>query len=336
MHLSKLPQHIKSLAVPVLYYTGFFDLMRYLQRRRVTILMYHRFSATPEPFKVSQNTFEQQIRFLKRKYNIIKFSDYVRCMTGKLNSLPRNSLIITIDDGYEDNYLYAFPVLKKYNIPATIFLTTDFIFRQAWLWPNKLEYILKSSSKSHFVFTINAKKINLSVGSFEDWHRSQLTIFNELRKPGVRINEVLDDLADFLNVDVPSCVTEQFKPLYLDNIREMQQNHITFGSHTCSHPILSNLDKTTLIHELSDSKNELESALSTPVNVLCYPNGTKEDFSKTVVDVAVKCGYKAGVTTIPATNNPICTNPFLLSRYSLNTAIPHYIMKELTLLPVYS
>ena len=132
---------IKPLILNTLYHLKFFDILRRFQKNRVLILMYHRFSNKEEPFKIPQKVFENQILFLKKKYNFISLKYYSEVLDEKKADLPTNPIILTIDDGYEDNYTFAYPILKKYSIPATIFLATDFISHRAWLWSNKLEYI---------------------------------------------------------------------------------------------------------------------------------------------------------------------------------------------------
>ena len=135
----------KATAVSLLYKIKFFDFLRYIQKSRVIILMYHRFSDKPQPFKIEQSVFENQIKFMLKKYNLISLQHYCEVLNGQRDDLPGNPAIITIDDGYWDNYVFAYPVLKKYRVPATIFLATDFISHKAWLWSNKLEHILKNS-----------------------------------------------------------------------------------------------------------------------------------------------------------------------------------------------
>lgn len=96
------------------------------------ILMYH-YINDEEPLKsklgVSPSSFEKQMRFLRRhNYNIITLEELVNLIAGE-NKIPRKTVAITFDDGYLDNYTNAYPVLKKYNIPATIFVVINRIGR---------------------------------------------------------------------------------------------------------------------------------------------------------------------------------------------------------------
>ena len=96
------------------------------------IIMYHSVSTTVPPgnvITVSAKTFERQMLFLKKhNYKVIPLeaiSDFI----AKKKKIPPRTIVLTLDDGYKDNYIYAFPVLKKYNFPATIFIIVSEVGR---------------------------------------------------------------------------------------------------------------------------------------------------------------------------------------------------------------
>ncbi len=96
------------------------------------VLMYH--SVNPKPkagrmLTVSVKTFQRQMRFLKEhRYNVVPLEELAALVREK-KKIPRNTLAITFDDGYVDNYIYAFPILKKYNLPATVFIIVNEVGR---------------------------------------------------------------------------------------------------------------------------------------------------------------------------------------------------------------
>lgn len=103
----------------------------FINSRGVTILMYHRVNdaLTPSGLIISRRKFEEQMRYLKRFCQVVRLEDLLDAYSNK-RELPRRrkpQVVITLDDGYRDNYLNAFPVLKKFGLPATIFLATGFI-----------------------------------------------------------------------------------------------------------------------------------------------------------------------------------------------------------------
>jgi peptidoglycan/xylan/chitin deacetylase (PgdA/CDA1 family) len=311
----------------------FFHLLRYLKRDRVGILMYHRFSKTNEPFKLSQKVFESQVKFLKNNYNLISLKQYSDFLNGVSDSIPKNSMILTFDDGYKDNYEAAYPVLKKYSAPATIFLATDFVDKNAWLWANKLEHILKNSKISKFDISLRGNNFHFKLDTFEDWHQTQLKIYHFNRiNPEKQKNEFLDNLAKLLKVKVPQETTSYFASLSWDQIREMNKNGIDFGSHTQSHCILSRIDKSDINNEVVKSKEIIESKIDKPVVSFCYPNGQLEDINNDIVSLLKKSGYGCAVTTVAGFNTKNI-KPYFLKRMWLSfLERPEvYMSKELTL-----
>ena len=96
----------------------FFKFVSLLTRHRVRIFTYHRFGGD----HVSSRLFEKQIQYLKKNYTIIDLLAFIELYKeGKI--LP-NSIVLTVDDGYQDFYHVAFPLLKRYSVPATMFLTS--------------------------------------------------------------------------------------------------------------------------------------------------------------------------------------------------------------------
>ncbi|MEW8506765.1 MAG: polysaccharide deacetylase family protein [Candidatus Thiodiazotropha sp.] len=310
---------IKPGLLKTLFKVGYFDIVKMFQKERVAILMYHRFSEENEQFKISRKEFDVQLKYLKGKYNFIKLKDYVDCLYNRGNRLPPNPLIITIDDGYKDNYLYAYPVLKKYNVPATIFLTTDFISEKKWLWADMLNYILTNATDEKFNIMLDGVQTDFDISSKSLLHKSQLNLFNHLASiDNHQKNELIDALADRLKVEVPGQVTSKYDSLTWPQIVEMSQNGIDFGSHTCSHPICSRLQEEELLRELSISKEVIEKQLGDDVSLFCYPNGQPNDINKLVVDSVQRTGYRAAVTTTYGFNDCTDNDAFSLKRVSYN------------------
>jgi peptidoglycan/xylan/chitin deacetylase (PgdA/CDA1 family) len=319
--IGPLSKIIKTSLVYLSYYGKAIDIFRYITRNRyITILMYHRFSDHDEPFKVTQGLFSRQLDYLRKRYSFISLNQYLDVLNNPSMYLPPNPIAITIDDGYMDNYVYAYPVLKHYSIPATIFITTDFISDRKWLWSNKLEYILRNSINKHFRYSLGECEEQFSVDTFENWHKTQLKIFGHCAAiSNEQKDELLDDLANHLNVSVPDQTSGDFQPLTWDQIKEMLLGDIEFGSHTCSHPILSRLNEKELQHEIVDSKRIIESNLNMHVQAFCYPNGSERDFNESTKRLAESAGYECAMSTIPGINPRRPIDLFSLKRISINT-----------------
>ncbi len=93
----------------------------------VPILCYHRFGNGHVKLSVSAKNFDAQMEYLKSNgYRVVPLKDVVDFISGR-KALPRKSVVITIDDGYRSTFAKAFPILKRYGFPATVFLYTDFV-----------------------------------------------------------------------------------------------------------------------------------------------------------------------------------------------------------------
>lgn len=101
---------------------------------KVPILLYHNItpgSGGGDIANVSAKMFETHIlALINAGYNIISLKDYISYVKGE-GKLPKKPLVLTFDDGYSSNYEIAFPILKRYNIPATIFIVTGTVGERA-------------------------------------------------------------------------------------------------------------------------------------------------------------------------------------------------------------
>jgi len=123
---------IISLALIFVIIFSFFSV--YLRTKYIVpILMYHSISpsavSSEDRMTVRPEVFENQMRFLKEHaFNVVDIKEIAKLISQK-EEIPRNTVAITFDDGYKNFYTYAFPILKKYNLPATVFIIVDEIGR---------------------------------------------------------------------------------------------------------------------------------------------------------------------------------------------------------------
>ena len=143
------------------------------------ILLFHRVDnnqlGMESGLRLDVSLFECIIKNLVKKYNIISLEELVDCIKGNAR-LPRHSVVLTFDDGYKSVYTNAFPILKKYNVPATVFLTTSFIGSKEVAWWDKLEYAIGRTKARFFVVEVRGKKKRYKITGL----RSRYLVFDDL------------------------------------------------------------------------------------------------------------------------------------------------------------
>lgn len=305
-------ENVKKCLRPAGYWSGFsyskIFFRRVFKKQSVFILMYHRVDHQARPYfeaVVNPNVFEKQIRFLKKNYKIVNLCDL---KTFELNpESNRDIVVLTFDDGYYDNYIYAFPILKKYEIQATIFLTTDFINTNRLLWYDKLAWLLYEAGSIPNTSTLAKLDIPDNIAAaiklfFTADRSTQFHILHSLssrlkRLSADRRDNILNDLAWACNrEDYPRI--NQRAMLCWQEIREMAEYGITFGAHTVTHPVLSELPKSQAQWEIVESKEAIENKIQKSVNSFAYPFGKMNDFSDTVIEIIKTAGFEYACTAI--------------------------------------
>lgn len=273
----------------VLHDLGASTLLRTWQRTGIRILCYHRF---PEK---DVEGFEQQCQYIRQHYRPIPLS----AAGPESDDATPARLAVTIDDGYLDFYLNAYPILRKYHIPATVFLVTDFIDRKSWLWWDVIAYAFRHTARQTAEVAFSTgEALRVSLGSEEERGKAiQATGLKLVEVPDRERLEVLSRLPASLGVDLPPLPTQKYAPLSWDAIREMAENGITFGAHTKTHPILSRIGDCGVVRdEIEESKIRIEKEIGRRVVEFCYPNGGRGDYTAEIVQIVRECGFERAVT----------------------------------------
>jgi peptidoglycan/xylan/chitin deacetylase (PgdA/CDA1 family) len=306
---------IKQLAINLLRMSGAFDLMRLTHRSRALILTYHRFSSGPEtghdPGKTPAAVFAEQLEYLTNRYTIVPLARLAESISqqGQQGRQGRSSsrlAAITIDDGYRDAYEIAYPLLRRYRASATLFVPTNFIDQRVWIWTDKARFLTEQAVPQQFTLDLSESSLRIDFNGL-----NRLNGAASRRDASERINAALkqlpndiketaiERLASALGVRIPERPPDEFGPVTWAEAREMQANGIEIGSHTLTHPILTNIGDEQLRRELRDSRSRLEEALKRRVDQFCYPNG---DYDQRVSREVAQAGYRIAVTCVNGLN----------------------------------
>jgi peptidoglycan/xylan/chitin deacetylase (PgdA/CDA1 family) len=272
--------------------------------------MFHSVSECHNPFVkgpsdiwVSTVRFNKHLCYLRKYYRIISLRELVESLEQGLT--PNSSVVITFDDGFADNYHFAYPLLQKYRIPATVFLSTEAIDNHNPIWIQKLNYLVNQFGIDRVV----ARVVGLSdspkfeplahQGNSKNVLHKQLENFLAYSVTKRRREEMITRLiADFdIKLDNLFCQNKVF--LSWDEIKDMSNGNISFGNHGESHTPISVLPEKDQKSEIFESKKKIEQYLEQDFLPFAYPFGQKRDYTRNSTCMINEAGHSCVLTAMP-------------------------------------
>jgi peptidoglycan/xylan/chitin deacetylase (PgdA/CDA1 family) len=241
--------------------------------------------------EISPELLEKTIHFFKKRNYKFLHIDEIQDFLIKSKSKEK-FVVFTFDDGYLDNYTYAFPMFKSYEVPFTIFITTNMPEGKAILW----SYMLED-------FVLNNDELNIDLGNGIEYfdigkQSSKELFFYKIRSLFVSSNqfglkELISKLFNYGEYQIKKYLAEH--SLDWKKIIELNNNPlVTIGSHTINHRRISKLNDEMAKYEIFESKLILESKIGSKVEHFSYPFG---DYSNRDFELLKEACYKSGTTT---------------------------------------
>lgn len=276
--------------------------------------------------------FTKQVEYFKKNFNFIT-AEQILDSIYENDDIPKNSMLLTFDDGLKDHYSFVFPLLKKYDIQGLFFPTARPIIDSDVLDVHKIHFILANvKNKNDVVNEIFAqvnghkKKYDLkspeeyfSIYGIENRFDSAEIIFIKRMLQRALPKEVRMNLTEYLfKKFVTSDICSFSRELYLsfNEIKEMKESNMYFGSHGYTHDWLSDLTSDVLESEISKSVDFYRKINGNDKNlIMCYPHG---NYNNLVIDELKKQKFKAGLTIDVGDAILNTENAFMLKRYDTN------------------
>ncbi len=286
-------------------------LSRTSQGSKLTILIYHRVLEQPDSLLADEpdrDLFAIQMEALASHFRVLPLDEAVqRLAAGELE--PR-SACVTFDDGYEDNYTIALPVLRDAGLSATFFVATGFIDGGRMWNDSVIEAVRRFDSGRVDLERFGLGELTLTdVQSRRDALEALLTKTKYL--PPAERATIATDIAALAGVPAdwsPMMTSEQ--------VAGLSRAGMTIGAHTVSHPLLSTLDDEAARAEVERSKADLESIIGGEVSLFAYPNGKPgKDYSRRDVEMLPTLGFGGAVSTAWGCARP-ATDPLQLPRFT--------------------
>lgn len=263
--------------------------------------------------------FENQLKLITKYCNPIALEE---ALLNK--NLPRNPIVLTFDDGYKNNYNYAFPLIKKYNIPITIFLTTGFIDQTDYMWSDRLEYIINKAPPRNLDFLWENDKLKLTLNTENEKKISIRSVKNYLKGLSEQKKlSFIENLQQLLEIDYNwTKIPELLLPLTWEEIRNMKDSGlVSIGSHTVTHPILSKCTLEQQRRELMLSQYRITEELDEECKLFAYPNGNRTDYNLDTITLLKKMKYCAAVTIEPGYISNNGKDNYQLNRFGAGIAL---------------
>lgn len=302
------------------------------------IVTYHRIlprkfdqlSAVEPGMFVHDDTFRQHISVLSDEYELVKLSDWIQAK-NEGSPLPKLACAITFDDGWADNFHYAFPILREFEVPATIFLVSDMVGTDVQFWPERLIRLLRHVGKER-----------LASMHGESEHLDQLrsmadnVCFENGEFTPDELSEIIASAKQFSSEDLEGILslaeskfglpiqTATRDLLNWEQVNTMAASGLVeFGSHTRHHTrLLTGVVEQQLRDEICESKKIIERMLSTCVSLFCYPNGDHSEAAQEIV----RQTYDGACGTANGWNDRHC-DAYSLRRVSLHEARSDSVVK---------
>jgi len=285
----------------ITYFSGLYYIIYLLRRRHPVILMYHSVNDRSYPYIypdniVSVENFERQIAYLASRRRVISLPELIGYVRGG-GRLPADTVAITFDDGYYDFYSKAYPILKKYNIPCTLFLISGILDSGGMKWEDYLAFLINNSRVDDLMIDIDGRIRVYNLRS----HEGRVECIRDLNSILLDMDEdergrMISELELQVGCSKPServmLTWSEVKILSMDSL-------VSFGCHTHSHRSLKTISLKEIEEEVSICKGKVESLTGRRCSIFSYPIGKRKDFDQSIKEILRRLGFEAACTTIP-------------------------------------
>lgn len=297
--------------------SGIPQFLRHNSAPAITVLRYHSIQVDPKlnhdvidsDIVHPLDVFAEQMEFVARKYIPVSMDEVSLFLEGK-KPIPKNAIAVTFDDGFADNYEVANPVLKRFGIPATFYVTVSSIASRALPWFCYIRYAFIKTSKRKWYDSETGIERNIetlcdNLAVFRIVANRCAALSNIEQKKYVKKIELDLDVSPFSGPDLI---------LSWEQIRKLNNDGHIIGSHTMTHPNVAYLDNSDQKWELDESKLILENKLGVLCNHFSYPHPTLHPhWSEQTVALTAAAGYKTATTTTLGVVRE-GDNPFIIKR----------------------
>ncbi len=288
-----------------LYYTGAHHVMASFWRSSGAIFNLHHIHPDADgdqetrfnpngPLAITDGFLAQVLSYLEdEKFDLVSLEEAVlRIRNGDTSS---RFAAFTIDDGYKDNFDYAWPVFRNYNCPFTVFVTTDIIEGTALLWWLVLEQAIKQQDEVQIDLAGTLTRFDAS--TLENKKKTWEDIYWPLRGSNeAHLRQTIKQLAERYHIDT-NAMCRNLAMTWKEVANLNKDDLVTIGAHTVSHPSLMELSYKEVRFEMSESRRRIAAKIGEEPKFFCYPYGDETTAGQREFALAKDVGFDAAFTT---------------------------------------
>jgi len=278
---------------------------------RLSVLIYHRVLAEPDPLNSGEPTgaeFETRLRWIKAQFHVMPLHEAIAGLRN--GSLPERALAITFDDGYADNFDVALPILTRLGLHATFFVATGFLDGGRMFNDTVVEAVRRFRGDELDLTSLGLDRY--PTGSLQARVTAIRSILHRVKYlPLEARSEIADGIARRVGAALPTDLMMTSKQVAAAAVAGIE-----IGAHTVRHPILARLDRAAARREIEDSRRHLERITGKPVRLFAYPNGRPgTDYTDETVALVRELGFFGAVTTSPGSAG-VGDDPYQVPRFT--------------------
>ena len=272
----------------------------------------------PRLISATPSVFAEQMKYVSNHYNAVTIENVLEAIERN-RQLPRKAVLITFDDAYYDFRDNAWPILKRYRLPATVFVSTGYAEQpNLSFWWDRLYRVLFFTRKRVFHISTLGR---LSLETSEERIQSLRKLQNYIKTLS---HDHAMNMVDGICFGLGDRYTIQESALSWEDLRQLAKEGVTLGAHTRTHPILTQLPVERVSEEVKGSIEDLRREIGNVLPIFAYPNG---NYNNQTIQILKEVGVLLAFAGKDGHNNLHSVNPFCLNRTNISRKTSPLILR---------
>jgi peptidoglycan/xylan/chitin deacetylase (PgdA/CDA1 family) len=275
---------------------------------------------------IEASDFANQMKYLRKYCYVLSLDEFLEIQRSR-DTLPPKSTVISFDDGFQNNYSVAAPILEEYQIPAIFYISSGIVNTDMMFWVDILEDAINLSGKGAIRVRLDQDE-EFSIRNNSEKLQALARIKGYCKTvTAVERDRIIQETQDATGVVAAVSHSENYQKISWRELREMHENSLfTIGGHSTYHNILSFLEGEELKKEVRASIELLELNLKAPIIHYSYPEGQAIHYNEEIIELLKNSGIVCAPSAICGLND-LATDPFHLKRVMVgfcNTPFPFW------------